>query len=80
MIIKTLFPGPFCPETNIKFSFFDQNHGITPSKKSQSGNYVKSIFHSLGGLVFKQDDHEALFLGLLILLKKKPKRKFPIFV
>ena len=42
---QILFQGLFCPETNkgeISF-FFDQNHGLTPLKKIQYGDYVKSI-------------------------------------
>ena len=29
---------------NMKFPIFDQNHGLTPLKKSQYGHCVKSIF------------------------------------
>ena len=47
MIIKTLFPGLFCPK--IKFSFFDQNHGLTPSKKMSGWQLCKvNVFVQVG--------------------------------
>ena len=52
MIIKSLFPGPFCPKTNKgKIFIFWPKSWVNPFEKSQYGNYVKSIFYSLGGLV-----------------------------
>ena len=58
------------------FHFLTKNHGLTTLEKSLHGNYVKSIFYSLGGLGFQRDDHDTLFLGLLC----EKKRKFPVFV
>ena len=51
MIIKHDFNVHFVQkQTNKKFLIFDQNHGLTPLKKSQYGNSVKIHFYGLGGL------------------------------
>ena len=35
---------PVFPYLKMKFSILDQNHGLTPLKKSQYGHCLKSIF------------------------------------
>ena len=40
---QTLFKGQFLfqKQTKRKFSIFDKNHGLTPSKKSHYGSFSK---------------------------------------
>ena len=45
MIIKYYFIAYFVQkQTERKFPIFDQNHGLTPSKKCQYGHFVKYKF------------------------------------
>ena len=71
MIIKHDFNVHFVPkQTNKKFLIFDQNHGLTPLKKSQYGNSVKIHCYSLGGLLFLTRSSWDIISGLILLQKK----------
>ena len=70
MIIKRDFNVHFVQkQTNKKFLICDQNHGLTPLKKSQYGNSVKIHFYSLGGLFSNKMIMRHYFWA--ILLQKK---------
>ena len=72
MIIKHDFNVHFVQnQTNKKFLIFDQNHGLTPLKKSQHGNSVKFIFYSLGNFFSNKMIMRHDFWAYFILKKDK---------
>ena len=53
MVRKHYFKAYFVKkQAKEKVLIFDQNHGLTPLKKSVEGDLVKTLFFSLGRLVF----------------------------
>ena len=50
---QIIISRPICPKTNEdKIFIFLPKSWVNPFEKSEYGNYVKSIFYSVGWLVF----------------------------
>ena len=71
---KTHFPGLYCKKKDMeKWSFFDQNHGLTPLEKSQFLDFLNFFFYALERRFFVQEYCKTHFPGLYCPRKKDGK-------
>ena len=76
---KRHFPGLFCPKKKKleKWSFFDQNHGLTPLEKWQFFDFFNFFFYSLDRRFFRSRISTTKTFSWPILLHKKKMEKWP---
>ena len=63
-----------------KFTFFDQNHRLTPLEKCKFCDFfLNRCFYSLERLVLYLERHQTLLFGLLLLKRKNAKADYNFY-